>query len=240
MTTTSAQDLAKQAAARRAVELCRDGMTLGLGSGSTAHFFVRALAERVADGLDVVGVPTSTSTRDLALSVGVRLTDLETDPELDLTVDGADELDGNGDMIKGGGAALLREKIISRASRRTVIVTDESKIVTTLGRFPLPIEVLPFGWSSTTRLVARLLREHGYEVADLERRRRDGELVLTDSGNYLLDVELGAVRDAPALALALNQIPGVVENGLFVQMADAVVVGRSDGTADLRELRAGA
>ncbi|NYD21605.1 ribose-5-phosphate isomerase RpiA [Kineococcus aurantiacus] len=234
MTTT--QDLAKQAAGRAAAQLCRDGMRLGLGSGSTSHAFVRALAERVADGLDVVGVPTSTATRDLALSLGIRLTDLDTDPRLDLAVDGADELDPHGDMIKGGGAALLREKIIARAAERTVILTDESKLVPQLGRFPLPIEVLPFGWASTTRLVAELLRGHGYEFPDPARRLKDGELVVTDSGNHLLDIGLTAIRDAATLALELNQIPGVVENGLFIQVADAVVVGRPDGSSELREL----
>ncbi|WP_432565664.1 ribose-5-phosphate isomerase RpiA [Kineococcus sp. SYSU DK003] len=236
MTTGTTQDRAKQAAGRRAAaELCHDGMTLGLGSGTTAHFFVRALAERVADGLDVVGVPTSQATGDLARSLGVRLTDLEAVSELDLTIDGADELDAQGDMIKGGGACLLWEKIISRASRRTVIVSDASKLVTTLGQFPLPIEVLPFGWTSTARLVTDLLRDAGYDICAPVRRPGSCGPLVTDSGNYLLDVRLGAIQDAATLAAELNQIPGVVENGLFINMADAVVVGHADGTTTIRE-----
>lgn len=238
------QDRAKRAAGRLAAErFCHDGMRLGLGSGTTSHWFVRELAERVRAGLDVVGVPTSTATRDLALSLGIRMVDLNDVVELDVTIDGPDEIDHAGTMIKGGGACLLWEKIVARASRRRVVVADDTKIVDRLGAFPLPIEVLPFGWVSTQRLIRELLADSGYPEVPIERRVRDGELVVTDSGNYLLDAKLGAVRDARALTVALNQIPGVVENGLFVGIADEVVLGHPDENAEVlalplpRELR---
>ena len=208
-------------------------MRLGLGSGSTSHAFVRALGERVADGLDVVGVPTSAATRDLALSLGIRLSTLDETPELDLCVDGLDEIDPAGIMIKGGGAALLREKIVARASRRWVGVADPTKVVGRLGAFPLPIEVLPFGWVSTSRLVAELLAETGHPGAVVERRLAGAEPLRTDNGNFLLDARIGAIQDAAALATALNEIPGVVENGLFVGIAHEVVLGRPDGSAEV-------
>jgi ribose 5-phosphate isomerase A len=194
---------------------------------------VRELAERVRDGLDVVGVPTSTATRDLALELGIRLADLNDLPELDVTIDGPDEIDPAGSMIKGGGACLLWEKIVARASKRMVVVADDTKIVDRLGAFPLPIEVLPFGWVSTRRLIGELLAAADYADVALERRVRDGGVVVTDSGNYILDARLGAVGDAGALAADLNQIPGVVENGLFVGIADEVVVGYPDESAQV-------
>ena len=230
----SSQDIAKRAAGRTAArEYCKDGMKLGLGSGTTSHWFVRELAEQVRDGLDVVGVPTSTATRDLAIELGIRLADLNDLGELDLAIDGPDEIDHNGNMIKGGGACLWWEKIVARASRRMVVVADDTKVVNRLGAFPLPIEVLPFGWVSSQRLIRELLVDTGYPHVPLDRRVRDGELVVTDSGNYLLDAHLGAVHDPEALATALNQVPGVVENGLFVGVADQVVLGHPDDSADV-------
>jgi ribose 5-phosphate isomerase A len=230
----SNQDVAKRAAGRRAAEeYCKDGMRLGLGSGTTSHWFVRELAERVRDGLDVVGVPTSTATRDLALELGIRLADLNDLPELDVTIDGPDEIDPAGSMIKGGGACLLWEKIVARASKRMVVVADDTKIVDRLGAFPLPIEVLPFGWVSTRRLIGELLAGAGYADVPIERRSGEGGVVVTDSGNYILDAHLGAVGDAGALAVDLNQIPGVVENGLFVGIAREVVVGHPDESAEV-------
>ncbi|TNC19397.1 ribose-5-phosphate isomerase RpiA [Amycolatopsis alkalitolerans] len=227
-------DRAKRAAGVKAAErYCTGGMKLGLGSGTTAHWFVRALAERVRDGLDVVGVPTSTATRDLALELGIPLADLDAFPELDLTVDGADEIDRHGDMIKGGGACLLWEKIVARASRRVVIVADDAKIVDRLGAFPLPIEVLPFGWLSCRGLIHDLLTSFGYDDLAIERRTRDGNPVITDSGNYILDVDLGGIGNPATLAMQFNQIPGVIENGLFVGIAHEVVVGNADNTADV-------
>jgi ribose 5-phosphate isomerase A len=232
----SGQDLAKQVAGIRAArEFCRDGMKLGLGSGTTSQFFVRALAEQVSDGLEVVGVPTSTGTRDLARELGVPLADLNDLVELDLTIDGADELSGDGSMIKGGGACLLWEKIVARASKRVMMVSDDSKLVDHLGRFPLPIEVLPFGWRSSQKLIIELLSDHGYTNADPIRRERDGSAVITDSSNYILDVRLGMITDPAELTVQLNQIPGVVENGLFVGIADGVVIGRQDGSTEIRQ-----
>ncbi len=228
------QDVAKLAAGRRAAEVHgKDGAKLGLGSGTTSHWFVRALAERVAEGLDVVGVPTSTATRDLALELGIPLADLNDLPELDVCIDGPDEIDPAGTMIKGGGACLLWEKIVARASRHRVVVADDSKVVARLGAFPLPIEVLPFGWVSSERLIRELLADSGHAGVPITRRTRDGQLVLTDSGNYILDARLGAVHDAAGLATALNQIPGVVENGLFVGITDEVVLGHPDGSAEV-------
>jgi len=208
-------------------------MKLGLGSGTTSHWFVRELAEQVRNGLDVVGVPTSTATRDLARHLGIRLADLNDLGELDLAIDGPDEIDHQGNMIKGGGACLWWEKIVARASRRMVVVADDTKVVARLGAFPLPVEVLPFGWVSSQRLIRELLAGSGYPDDPLERRVRNGELVVTDSGNYLLDAHLGAVHDPGALAIALNQIPGVAENGLFVGIADQVILGHPDDSADV-------
>jgi len=185
------------------------------------------------DGLNVVGIPTSTATRDLALELGIRLADLNDLPELDLTVDGPDEIDHQGSMIKGGGACLLWEKIVARASRRMVVVADSSKIVDRLGAFPLPIEVLPFGWVSTRRLITELLWDAGYEDVAIQQRMRNGNVVVTDSGNYLLDARLRAIEDVGSIAIRLNEIPGVVNNGLFVGIAGEVVVGHPDGTAEI-------
>lgn len=233
----SGQDRAKQTAGiRAATELCHDGMRLGLGSGTTSHFFVRALAERVRQGLDIVGVPTSTATYDLARKLDVPLADLNDLVDLDLTIDGPDEMAPDGSMIKGGGACLLWEKVVARASRRVMIVADNTKLVDHLGAFPLPIEVLPFGWRSTQRLITELLSEHGYTDADPVLRVRNDQRVLTDSGNYILDVALGKVTDQAQLTVLLNQIPGVVENGFFVGIADGVVVGRPDRSSEIIEL----
>ncbi|MFW6693266.1 ribose-5-phosphate isomerase RpiA [Streptomyces sp. MAR4 CNX-425] len=232
---------AKWAAGTGAIETyVRDGMRLGLGSGTTSHWFVRALGAAVADGLDVVGVPTSTGTRDLAREVGVPLTTLADVERLDLTVDGADEIDHDGAMIKGGGACLLWERIVADASDRMVAVVDDSKVVATLGAFPLPVEVVPYAWESTTRSIARLLDSLGYGAPALRRRERDGEPVVTDSGNFIVDARLKAVTDPLALDGQLNWIPGVVENGLFTGIADEMVVGFADGRYEVRDVSAAA
>lgn len=231
------QDRAKIAAGVKALDThVRDGMLLGLGSGTTSHWFVRSLAERVREGLDVVGVPTSTATRDLALELGIHLADLDDVPELDLTVDGPDEIDGAGNMIKGGGACLLWEKVVARASRRMVTILDDTKVVETLGAFPLPVEVVPFGWVSTRGHLSRLFADAGLGDVRITNRMRGDELLVTDSGHYILDAHLGAIPDVPALAAVLNHIPGVVEHGLFVGIADEMVVGHPDGSADIRAL----
>ncbi|RKT89046.1 ribose 5-phosphate isomerase A [Saccharopolyspora antimicrobica] len=230
------QDKAKWASGTAAIEAyVRDGMKLGLGSGTTSHWFVRALGEAVAQGLDVVGVPTSTGTRDLALEVGVPLTTLAAVERLDLTIDGADEIDHDGAMIKGGGACLLWERIVADASDRMVAVVDDSKLVDTLGAFPLPIEVVPFSWESTRRSIARLLGRLGYADPDLRLRTAGGETVVTDSGNYLIDAHLGSIEDPTALDGQLNWIPGVVENGLFTGIADEMIIGFPSGEHEIRD-----
>ncbi|MGI6869742.1 ribose-5-phosphate isomerase RpiA [Amycolatopsis sp. 3B14] len=236
MQPSSDQDRAKWAAGVGAIETyVHDGMKLGLGSGTTSHWFVRALGKAVADGLDVVGVPTSTATRDLAMEVGVPLTTLAEAVRLDLTIDGADEIDHDGAMIKGGGACLLWERIVADASDRMVAVVDDSKVVPALGAFPLPIEVIPYEWESTKRSIARLLDKLGLPAAELALRTRDGAPVVTDSGNYLIDAHLKSIADPLAIDAQLNWIPGVVENGLFTGIADEMVVGRADGTYDVRD-----
>ena len=234
MSTTdlSPQDRAKRAAAVAAVDrFVRPGMKLGLGSGSTAFWMVRILGERVASGLDIVGVPTSTGTADLAREVGVPLADLNDLGALDLTLDGADEIDARLRMIKGGGACLLWEKIVAASSTRMVALVDEAKRVERLGAFPLPVEVVRFGWKTTRRRIERVLAAHGLEGRSVSLRGGEADPLLTDSGHVILDCRLGAIPDPDALDSALNQIPGVVENGLFCGIASAMVVGYPDGTA---------
>lgn len=234
----SPQERAKRAAGVAAIDLyVRPGMKLGLGSGTTSHWMVRTLAERVRAGLDVVGVPTSTGTADLARGLGVPLADLNELGELDLTFDGADEIDPELRMIKGGGACLLWEKIVAAASRRMVALVDEQKLVPRLGAFPLPIEVVRFGWKATRRRIELLLAEHGLDGRAVVLRGGEATPLLTDSGHHILDGHLGAIADPDALEAALNRIPGVVENGLFCTMADTMVVGYRDGTT--REHRRG-
>lgn len=225
-------DLAKRAAAARALDLVEDGMRLGLGTGSTAAWFTRLLAERVAGGLRVTCVPTSAATAKLAESLGVPMADLETLERLDLTVDGADEFDPDLNLIKGGGAALLREKIVASASDRVAIVADPGKRVARLGAFPLPVEVVRFGWTATRAAVEAALGR-----ADVAARRvtvrmgKDGPLV-TDEGHHIFDLHLGRIGEPRALAAALTAIPGVVEHGLFLDMAERALVGHPDGSVD--------
>jgi ribose 5-phosphate isomerase A len=231
----SLQDEAKLASGIKAVEhYLRAGMKVGLGSGTTSHWFVRALAPRVAQGLDIVGVPTSNATRELALELGVPLTDLGRIDQLDVTIDGADEIDHQGSMIKGGGACLLWEKIVAAASKKMVAVVDDKKIFERLGRFPLPIEVIPFGWQSTERLLRELFVSAGFdENVRIVTRMKGSEPLLTDSGNWILDCHLEAIPDPLGLAPRFNAIPGVVENGLFTGIASEMIVGHADGSADI-------
>lgn len=231
--TRNDQDRAKLAAGRFAADkYCFEGARLGLGSGTTSHYFVRALAEKVRDGLTVVGVPTSIGTRDLALELGITLVDLDDVDALDVCIDGPDEIDPDGVMIKGGGACLLWEKLVAKTSRKMVVVADSTKAVEALGAFPLPVEVVQFSWGTTARAIRQLLVEHGYpEDIELARRERDGEPVITDNSNFIIDVKLGNARDMGELTAELNRIPGVVENGFFVDIADEVVFGWPDGSA---------
>ena len=231
MTDLSPTDTAKNAAAIAAVALVQDGMRLGLGTGSTAAFMVRRLAERVqAEGLQMRYAATSQATADLAESLGLKIEALDDIGWLDMTLDGADEVDPDLNLIKGGGAALLREKIVACASDRMVVMADGGKVVETLGAFLLPVEVIPFGWQTTRQLVLRVLADLDLADRAVVRRMRDGAPVLTDEGNYILDLALEAIPDPAALSVALNALPGVVENGLFLGICDLAIIGKPDGS----------
>ncbi len=220
------EDLKRQAAAR-ALEEVRDGMRLGLGTGSTARHFVDLLGEKVRAGLKVVGVPTSEATRMQAESCGIALTTLDDIDRLDLTVDGADEIDPAFNLIKGGGGALLREKIVAAASDRMVVIADDSKWVDVLGKFPLPVEVIPFGLAATRRGIEKAFGQAGVSGEMVLRKRPDGHVFVTDGGHWIIDAHLGRIEDPPRLAGLLNAIPGVVEHGLFTNLASvAVLAGR--------------
>ncbi len=224
----STDDLKRQAAAR-ALEQVRDGMKLGLGTGSTAKHFVELLGERVQAGLTIIGVPTSEATRADAERCGVPLTTLEKVDRLDLTVDGADEIDPNLELIKGGGGALLREKIVAAASDRMIVIADETKWVETLGRFPLPIEVIPFGLGATRRAIEAVFAKNGVSGPMDIRKTKDGHVFVTDGGHWIIDAKLGRIPDSPKLAASLNSIPGVVEHGLFIGLARTAVLAGPQG-----------
>lgn len=233
-------DMAKYVSARRALDYVEDGMRIGLGTGSTAAWMVRCLGEMVRDdGLRVTGVPTSTRTADLARQVGVPIATLEDVKWLDLTIDGADEFDADLNLIKGGGGALLQEKIVATASDMMVVITDASKNVDSLGAFPLPVEVIPFGWQTTKALIEESLigMDVGGRAVTL-RLNRDAPF-RTDEGNLILDLHLRRIGNPRQLALVMNQIPGVVENGLFLDICDVVVVGASDGSVEVRDINNG-
>src|ERR1700724_605425 len=200
----------KRAAAARAIEFVRPGMRLRLGTGSTAKHFVDLLAERVRGGLDVIAVPTSEVTRAQAERLGIALTTLDETPELDLTVDGADEIAPDLTLIKGGGGALLREKIVASASARMVVIADQSKLVPVLGRFPLPIEIVPFGARATRRAVEPAAAAAGCSGPALPRLGKDGHPLVTDGGHWLLDAQLQHIVDPKTLAEGLSAIPGVM------------------------------
>src|SRR5689334_17635112 len=221
-------DLKRQAAAR-ALEEVRDGMKLGLGTGSTAKHFVDLLGEKVRAGLKVVGVPTSEATRAQAEQCGIALTTLDDIDRLDLTVDGADEVDHALDLIKGGGGALLREKIVAAASDRMIVIADDSKWVEVLGRFPLPIEVIPFGLSATRRALEKAFAQCAVAGEMVLRKRQDGHVFVTDGGHWIVDAHLGRIGDAPRLAAHLSAIPGVVEHGLFTNLAETAVLAGGQG-----------
>ena len=226
------QDAAKIAAARSALGFVEDGMRLGLGTGSTASAFLRLLGERVASGLSIVGVPTSERTGALARECGISLATIDEMPELDLTIDGADEYDSSLRLIKGGGGALLREKIVATASRRMIVITDVSKEVAELGRFPLPVEVNRFGLSVTRAAVIREAERCGCGGAVTLRRNGDQPYV-TDGEHMILDCHLGRIPDPEGLAARLSTIPGVVEHGLFIGIACAVISAGPGGVTIL-------
>ncbi|MBZ6076470.1 ribose-5-phosphate isomerase RpiA [Microvirga puerhi] len=229
-------DNLKRDAAEKAAALVSDGMRLGLGTGSTAAYFVAALGARVRGGLSVVGVPTSEATLDQARREGIPLTTLDETPELDLTVDGADEIDDDLRLIKGGGGALLREKIVASSSRRMIVIADGTKRVSRLGRFPLPIEVVPFGLRATQIAIEKLLETLEMSGEMHLRRMADGTPYITDGGHFILDAHLGRIDKPNVLASTLNNIPGVVEHGLFIGLATGAILATGQGLVELGQI----
>ena len=223
-----ANEAEKEAAGRAAAKLVNDGDIVGLGTGSTAYFTILALGERVRDGLKIVGIPTSVNTAELARKVRIPLTSLDEHPKIDITIDGADEVDPQLRLIKGGGGALTREKVIAAASRKMVVVADSSKAVKVLGKFPLPVEVIAFARTVVERKIASL------GGSPKLRMKPDGSPFLTDNGNQILDCSFGKITDPPALALILSDTPGIVEHGLFIGLAKMALIGRGDRVEELR------
>jgi len=223
-----ANDQEKEAAARASLQFVKDGQVVGLGTGSTAAYFIKLLAERVKDGLRIRGIPTSDRSRALAESLGIPLTTLDECQEIAVTVDGADEVDPQLRLIKGGGGALLREKIVASATRQLVIVADASKQVPVLGKFPLPVEVIKFAQAVVKKKIEAL----GAQVE--LRRAADGKPYLTDENNHILDCRFGQIPDADRLARQLSDMPGVVEHGLFIGMASVVLVANGSEIVELR------
>ena len=233
-------DKAKFVAAKRAAELVEDGMRVGLGTGSTAAWLVRCLGEMVReDGLKITGVPTSARTAELAREVGIEVITLDEARWLDLTIDGADEFDGDLNLVKGGGGALLQEKIVATASDQMVVIADKAKEVEMLGAFPLPIEVIPFGWQTSQALVEETLISMDVMGRSSTLRMNGASPYVTDEGNHILDLHLNRIGNPRQLALVLNQIPGVVENGLFIDICDTVVIGYGDGKVEVRDINEG-
>jgi ribose 5-phosphate isomerase A len=223
-----AHEAEKEIAGRAAAKLVNDGEIVGLGTGSTAYFTVLALGERVKAGLKIIGIPTSVKTGDLARSVGIPLTTLDEHPQIDITIDGADEIDPQLRLIKGGGGALLREKVVASASRKMVVVADSAKVVPVLGKFPLPVEVIAFARTVVEKKITALGGSPKLRV------KPDGSPYVTDNGNQILDCNFGRIADPPALALALSNTPGIVEHGLFIGLASVALVGREDEVEEMR------
>ncbi len=233
-------DKAKFVAAKRAVGFIETGMKVGLGTGSTAAWMVRCLGERVREeGLKIVGVPTSIRTAELAMAVGIKVISLDEAKWLDVTIDGADEFDQNLALIKGGGAALLQEKIVATASDQMIVIADAAKEVQQLGAFPLPIEVIPFGWQTTKALVEETLESLDVLAREVTVRMNGDRPLMTDENNLILDLHLKRIGNPRQMALILNQIPGVVENGLFIDICDIVVIGHGDGRVTVRDINKG-
>ena len=231
---------AKLAAARRAVDFVEGGMRVGLGTGSTSAWMVRCLGQRVRDeGLKITGVPTSDRTAALARAEGIAVVTLEEARWLDLTIDGTDEFDPDLNLIKGGGGAHLREKIVATASDQMIVIADAAKEVAHLGAFPLPVEVVPFGWQTSKALIEEMLVSFDVLGREVTLRMNGAQPFASDEGNRILDLHLGRIGNPRQLALALNQVPGVVENGLFIDICDRVVIGYGDGRVELRDATAG-
>jgi len=218
------QNALKRAVAAKALDYVQDGMKLGLGSGSTAEIFVELLAPRVRGGEKLLCVPTSEKTAALARKLGITLASLDDLSPLDLTIDGADEADRNLDLIKGGGGMLLREKIVAAASKKMVVIADETKLVPRLGKYPLPVELVEFGHKSIAARLAVALKDAGYDNPALTLRHRDGAVFKTDGGNVIYDIAFGAIQSAPKLATAISAVPGVVEHGLFIDIATTLLI----------------
>lgn len=227
-------DHAKKAAADKAVDLVTSNMTLGLGTGSTAKHFIEGVGKKARDGLYVQAIATSLESENLALANGIDLIVPDETTRIDLAVDGADEIDQRLTLIKGGGAALLREKIVAQAALRFVVIADASKDVTTLGAFPLPVEIEPFGWPLTIQEVRKVLDKHAMGAATIALRPGRSGMLHTDGGNYILDCALGRIEDPAKLDADLRALPGVIETGLFVAMADMVILGHEDGTTSVK------
>ena len=233
-------DKAKFVAAKRAAGLVEDGMRVGLGTGSTAAWLVRCLGEMVREeGLKFTAVPTSTRTAELAREVGIPVTSLDEAKWLDLTIDGADEFDRDLNLIKGGGGALLQEKIVATASDQMVVIADAGKEVENLGAFPLPVEVIPFGWQTSQALIEETLVSMDVLGRSASLRMNGDRAFMTDEGNHILDLHLHRIGNARQLALVINQIPGVVENGLFIDICDTVIIGYGDGNVEVRDINEG-
>ncbi len=236
----SPMETAKFVAAKRACGFVESGMKVGLGTGSTAVWLVKCLGELVREeGLEITGVPTSVRTAQQARAEGIKVVDLNEAKWLDLTIDGADEYDGELNLIKGGGGALLHEKIVATASDQMVVIADLSKRVETLGAYPLPIEVIEMGWQTTRALVEETLASLNVLGREVTQRRNGDQPYRTDEGNLILDLHLRAIPDARQMAMILNQIPGVVENGLFIDICDVVVTGHGNGKVEVFDLNTG-
>lgn len=219
---------AKQITGEKAAEYVKDGMIVGLGTGSTAYYAVKKVGEMVRGGLKVKAVPTSKETAELAEEEGIELIELADVDKLDLTIDGADEVDKDFNLTKGGGGALLREKIVASASEKLIIIVDESKLVDKLGAFPLPVEITTFSWQYTKKTIDK------FDCSSTI-RKKDGEIFVTDNGNYILDCDFGQIDNPIKLSEELNKIPGVVENGIFAEMAEIVIVGFDSGEVKVLE-----
>jgi len=233
-------DKAKFVAAKKATEYVKSGMKVGLGTGSSAAWLVQCLGEQVRDnGLRIKGVPTSSRTAQLARDVGIEVISLDEAKWLDIIIDGKDEYDSNLNLIKGGGGAHLLEKIVATASDQMIVIADASKKVGTLGAFPLPVEVIPFGWQTSKTLIEETLI--GMDVlGQTTTLRMNGDApFITDEGNHILDLHLNRIGNPRQLSLVLNQIPGVVENGLFIDICDIVIIGHGDGRVEVQDINKG-
>jgi ribose 5-phosphate isomerase A len=221
-------DQIKELVGRQAADLVQQGMTVGIGTGSTAYWLIIALAEKIRNGFQCVAVPTSKKTKELAAQHSIQLADLNDVDVIDLTIDGADEINPDLQLIKGGGGALLQEKMVAAASRQFVVIADEQKYVPQLGKFPLPVEILPYGWKQTKKKI----EQTGCKKVML--RMKNDAVFVTDHGHYILDCYFEQINDPDQLNSQLNQIPGLLENGLFINMADGVLIGYADGRTDIK------